>query len=125
MEFNKQTKQGAEGNCLNACISSILGCPIESIPECSDKVLWQKEINEWLSKEHSLYLISIPECIHEENIPYNSYYIRTGWTSRSREYTHACIYRNGELAFDPHPSNIGLDIATEGYIFLIQTFKNR
>ena len=52
------------------------------------------------------------------------YYLVTGETVRKT--THVCIYKDGKLYHDPHPSNVGLIIETHfEYIGKIMTDKQR
>ena len=103
------------GNCLIACIASILEEQIDEVPNIytfyglddpenteTENHLWFKIINLWLEKKHKKVLIKhkLGEETNEEFV------IMRGLLMRMKP--HTCIYRNenGKLLpyFDPHPT---------------------
>lgn len=106
----KQTRFGAAGNCLSACIASILGCPIELVDiSAALDDQWERSIN---SKLRSLgfCLVTIPW--NQSARVLSGIHIRHGMTVRCSEsmewLTHAVIYCGNELVHDPHPDNSGI-----------------
>lgn len=105
----KQTKFGKEGNCLEACIASLLEIDINSIP-CYKEKNWNVLLNEWLIKNHNCYLLPLDakEClISFRKIMKNTIYIASG--NSPRNMFHAVLYKNNKMIFDPHPSNEGIE----------------
>ena len=122
------------GNCLVACIASILGEPIDEIPNLytfyglddkenteTENHLWFKVINLWLEKKYKKTLVkhSLEEETHEQFV------IRRGLSMRGKP--HTCIFENreGNLVpyFDPHPTTEYL--SKQHYYYTIESvFKS-
>lgn len=107
----QQTRFGLDGNCLSACIASILGCPIEMVDLSA--VLdanWQRTINAKL-RDLGFCLVTI---LWKQSPPtaMSGIHIRHGLTKRSTEssecLTHAVIYDGSEMVHDPHPDKSGI-----------------
>lgn len=111
------------GNCLVACIASILEEPIDEVPNLytfyglEDDQLWFKVINMWLEKKHKKVLTkhSLDEETNE------SFVIMRGLSKRGKP--HTCIYENrsNQLVpyFDPHPTSEYL--SAEHYYYIIES----
>ncbi len=118
------------GNCLVACIASILGEPIDEVPNLytfyglddkenteTENHLWFKVINMWLEKKHKKVLTkhSLDEETNE------SFVIMRGLSKRGKP--HTCIYENrsNQLVpyFDPHPTSEYL--SAEHYYYTIES----
>lgn len=88
-----QTRTGADGNCLNACIASILELPLKSVPEFGDD--WMEDLNKFLATKGLSY----------RRVP--MYKKPSGYSTiegvSPRGGLHACVALDGELAWDPHP----------------------
>ena len=122
------------GNCLVACIASILGEPIDEIPNLytfyglddkenteTENHLWFKVINLWLEKKYKKTLVkhSLEEETHEQFV------IMRGLSMRGKP--HTCIFENreGNLVpyFDPHPTTEYL--SKQHYYYTIESvFKS-
>jgi hypothetical protein len=117
------------GNCLVACIASILEEPIDEVPNLytfygldepenteTEDHLWFKVINLWLDKKYKKVLIkhSLDEETQEEFV------IMRGLSKRLKP--HTCIFKNegGNLLphFDPHPTKEYL--STQHYYYTIE-----
>jgi len=130
---NSKGDMVVRGNCLAACIASLLEVPITEVPNLetlyaiSDtyyyEVLWK-----WLG--HLGYEISADDrfkCFHgdESKIEFkellkDKYYLVSG--KSPRDVQHICIYQNGKLVHDPHPTREG--ILTEEYFESIEFVAN-
>ena len=116
------------GNCLVACIASILEEPIDEIPNIytfynlgvkHDNVehdVWFQVINQWL-------ILKYNKCfkVHNKDVPtVQPYVIMRGLSKRSRP--HCVIYKNDDgllkPCFDPHPTMEYL--SQEQYYFTIE-----
>lgn len=120
------------GNCLVACIASILEEPIDEVPnlytfyglddnENTEDPLWFKVINLWLEKKYKKVLVkhSLEEETHEPFV------IMRGLSMRLKP--HTCIFENreGKLVpyFDPHPTKEYL--SKQHYYYTIESiFKS-
>lgn len=116
---NSKGEMVVRGNCLAACIASLLEMPITDVPNfevlygINDtyyyEVLWA-----WLG--HLGYEMGTDErysCFHgnESNSHFkqeltDKLYLVSGKSPRG--VYHICIYQNGTLVHDPHPTKEGL-----------------
>lgn len=120
-----QTRYGAPaGNCTEACIASILGVPLEDVPdlykECRREALdgnWFRVLNDWL-KPRGLALARVA-LLPDRGLPIylepNTLVIAGGpekTPAGPKPVGHYCIYRFGgdfELVHDPHEGWEGLE----------------
>jgi hypothetical protein len=102
----RQTKFYVEGvsrgNCQQAATASLLGLELDEVPNFMEQPegFWQSFYA--FLKRRGLYAFELgpnwaPDC----------YYLAYGPSSRG--VSHAVVYRDGELAFDPHPSDEGIE----------------
>lgn len=105
-----QTTYGShDGNCLSACLASILEVPIDDVPlflgaYWDDFLPWLKDRGLWVS----LYKA-------EDYVP-PGYSIAAGPSKRFAGKLHACVAFNGMIVHDPHPSRDGLPRGVEEYL---------
>lgn len=109
-----QTRFGAgAGNCLAACIASLLELPIEEvfdIPNGGHDSRYWEIVDEWLAAR-GLGLAYVTVRSGGEltgttvRIP-GTYYM--AWGQSPRGLAHSVIYSRGELAHDPHPDRTGI-----------------
>lgn len=120
MKAVKQTKFGnPEGNCLAACIASLLECDLDEVPNQAtakrDGKHWFDLYNDFL-RDRGLGLVlvdtPVPVCV-----PKDCYYIASGQSARG--LMHSVIHLNGELVHDPHPDGTGIR-AIEDYLFIVR-----
>lgn len=122
-----------KGNCLPACIASILEIPIDDLPNfCAKKgTNWITDTAEWLHLHGwSMFYFSLnPRRKRKDgrvnadwhfNIPRDALYIAGGKSPRGN-WNHACIYRDNELIHDPHPDGTGLVGNPIDYTILVPT----
>lgn len=111
-EIIHDPENGIYGDCMRACIASLLELPISEIPHflhdnCKHDI-FQKRIGDFLfSKGYSLL------CLDEFEVQnFHFYYqegihhIISGYTERGTY--HAVIGLDGKVIHDPHPSKLGL-----------------
>lgn len=114
------TDQSVHGNCLAACLASLLELPLADVPaleEMGDE--WFNAMFQFLNQHGYDYLgtkYTGPssnrfwwEFLLEAQPGVDGYFIVGGkspraWVTRG----HAVIYKDGVLAHDPHPSCAGL-----------------
>lgn len=95
---------GAHGNCLSACLASLLDIPVENTPTFYGKD-WGVELIKFLDENGCDFngCASFAEIEKETGI--DGFVIVGGGSPRGLSCGHAVIYKNGEPYFDPHPSN--------------------
>jgi hypothetical protein len=108
MRPQKQTILHSEkenGNCLQACIASLLDMPIDDVPHFADHrgSDWFDKMNEWLIKQG--YWVLVISGWDNEFTPHG-YCIANGISPRG--VMHSVIAKDGKVYFDPHPSDDGI-----------------
>jgi len=94
------------GNCLAACVASLLELPLWMVPPFEDmfgRGDHTSRMIEWLNRMFSL------ELIWEDGHPVDElpeFYIAIGKSPRGVH--HAVIYSKGEMVHDPHFSDAGI-----------------
>lgn len=115
-----QTVFGADGNCLPACVASILELDIAEVPNfCAGQFdgSWLRRMADWLAERgFSAVHVSVgdrdPGATHDpEGLAIIAEWLKTrrvglaivsGYTARGR--SHSTVWRDGDLVHDPHPS---------------------
>lgn len=99
-----QTTFAPAGNCLSACIASILEIPIESIPTFATSLRSTQlhQVREWLDTL-GYRLIFLPSGF---NMNFPGYYIAGGPSKRG--VSHAIVMHGPNVIHDPHPSRAGI-----------------
>lgn len=105
------------GNCLAACIASLLELPITEVPNVevlfdadnptfyySTLQIWLKSKGYQIKEDNRFKIFHWGGAIEPETT--DKYYLVTGVSPRGVK--HVCIYKNGKLVHDPHPSQEGL-----------------
>jgi hypothetical protein len=115
-----QTKFGKpHGNCLTACIASILECTIEELPDLGDAEMrgehWFKVLNYGL-RPMGLGIILV-EQPGAPCVPDDCHYIACGPSERGLQ--HCVVHRYGEMVHDPHPSRVGIKAITD-WVFIVK-----
>lgn len=117
-----------KGNCLVACVASVLDLPsLDGIPHFIDaERAWFSVLHRFLVQHdcemHGSFYFSQGDWNELLNRSHgiDGFFITCGRSPRGEWVTggHAVIYRNGELAHDPHPSGDG--ILTIEYSLMIE-----
>lgn len=104
IDQTRMAGQGAGGNCVQACVASMLELAIEDVPHFLEIAPrpdhWELAFDDWLEMRG---IISVRMQGH---YIFEGFYLATGATARGTR--HMCVYRDGYLAHDPHPSKSGL-----------------
>jgi hypothetical protein len=107
---------GLHGNCLSAVLASLLHLPIETVPVFSDPDHWLKDLNAWL-RPYGLAYLSFPDTTFDLTL--SNFGIKGlmheigGMSTRWKDVGHSCVAEDGQVVFDPHPSNDGLNAGVE------------
>lgn len=120
MKRIKQTRLGdKEGNCLEACLASLLELGIDNVPVCGDKENWFEILNNWLIFEFGLYMVVMK--IRPQFVP-KGYHMIWGEGPRYKDVDHSVVGLHGKIIFDPHPSNEGL-VKKNEYVVLARLIR--
>lgn len=99
--------QGRKGNCLQAAIASIVERPLSEVPHFAaieDDTWWDQTCKFLNDNGYNIFDCSKEELPHiKEN-----FVLVVGKSPRGVGVNHSVIYKNGELAHDPHPSHKGV-----------------
>ncbi len=94
---------------IGNCFSTVIACLMDfNNPEDVIQIQeyynqdWVSILLKWLSERGWIWE---PIDWHLYN---GKYYLVVGNTVRSQNVRHVCVYLNGELYWDPHPSGVGL-----------------
>jgi hypothetical protein len=92
-----QTRTGERGNCMRACLASILELPLAVVPEFDQRTdeLFYADINRWL-RGKALEYRQVPLTV--KPIGYSTI---EGASPRGGQ--HGCVAKDGVLVWDPHP----------------------
>ena len=115
----QQTKfhsDSQKGNCLAACIASLLEISLNQVPEFEemDREDWQSALLDFLLNRGKTLSILYDEVDFKLEEAGDSCYIANGRSPRDLDVRHAVIFKNGKLEFDPHPSGDGI-LTEESY----------
>jgi hypothetical protein len=115
-------KKGVIGNCLQACVASLLDLPLEEIPHFT----WY--MSEWANRLYIFldgrgYKFNGTRNIKHDGVSWlkdfkgiDGYIIVGGGSPRGIWNGHAVIYKDGEPFFDPHPDNTFLTSEEDVYV---------
>ncbi len=97
------------GNCLSACVASILEMPTEAVPLSGNGEDWWPRLLGWLV-DRGLSATKI-----EGRSPPRGYAIAFGPSPRLPGQGHTCVAYDGAVVHDPHPSRAGI-LGVEHYV---------
>ncbi len=91
-----------DGDCLRACIASVLELPLGDVPDYSRGDMGDRYAK-WLGRFNLTLMtvalrpdVSLPDCYHLVEGP-----------SRNGKDVHVAVGRNGEIVHDPDPTSRG------------------
>lgn len=95
-----QDRVGEDGNCLSACLASILEVPLQTVPDFAAETETDEEflsaVDAWLAKKGLRYR----QVALGDAAPVGWHTVE-GLSPRGGQ--HACVAKNGALMWDPHP----------------------
>lgn len=127
-EFIHAPEVGQYGDCQRAVIASLLDLPISEVPhflqeaQGDPNIYWEK-LQTFVRSHGFAYLtVHAQSGISFFGDDGDVYHEISGPSPRGNGVSHAVVGRNGEVAFDPHPSRAGLagDPATWEHAYLVR-----
>lgn len=114
-----QSRVGLDGTCFRACLASILDLKESQVPDFGEEG-WIEEANEFLAK-HGLKYRRVPVTLAKPD----GYSTIEGVSPRGG--LHACVAKDGELVWDPHPVelNDGQGLVEPRYWGLLEPLLGR
>ncbi len=120
-----QTTLGEDkGNCMSACIASMLEMPIREVPTFLDKETWVRDLNDWLH-QYGLFYLEIKWNPFPIQLSAPVLCIASGKSPRGN-FLHCVIGKikpvslykaDMELIHDPHPNREWLiDVQDVGFL---------
>jgi len=113
------------GNCFEACIASLLECPLHAVPDFPrDNGDFIEAVQRWLSSTENMFYCRVP--VDEDSdaaaafVTGDVWHVIEGVSERGGQ--HACVGLNGRLVHDPHPGGHGL-VKVESFGFLASRMK--
>lgn len=91
-----------DGNCLQACLASVLELPLSAVPNLIARDDWWKAMNAWLTVERGLELMAFPVGEWKPT----GLHLTSGAGSRNME--HVVVSHRGRMVHDPHVAGKGL-----------------
>lgn len=119
------------GNCFAAAIASLVEKPITEVPNVEtlfdvDGVSWYGVMDSWLRANGFEIITNNDYKVFHNPSEYNDdarnilidsltgkYYMASGMSPRG--VMHVCIYKDGVMVHDPHPTREGIDESTISY----------
>lgn len=95
---------GRPGNCLQAAVASLLDLDLDEVPHFVEHDDWLERLRDFCIAHGYRPLMRPPTA----TVPYGM-----AWGPSERGVRHAVVWRDGEIAWDPHPSRAGLLETTE------------
>ena len=122
-----QDKFGLGGNCLSACIASLLELPLSEVPSFHGdfpentaednpeavQVFWANVHRFLNARGYGMFHMDIDS---PEDLKFMSGYFLIGGKS-PRGYSHSVIYTKEGLAHDPHPEGGGVEMSTISIVY--------
>ncbi len=101
------------GNCLQACLATVLGLPLEDVPHFvhlyGDE--WLQEMQKWL-RPRGLGVMRAEEGTKPEG-----FQLMNGQSPRG-DFGHVIVSQDGQHYHDPHPSREGVVGEVYYYVFI-------
>lgn len=112
-------ENGIHGNCFSAVLASLLHLKIEDVPVFINPNSWRNELNQWL-RQYGLAYVELGDFKDyiEANSIVGLWHETAGTTTRFDDVLHACVGKDCEVVFDPHPNATGLKEITGTGVFI-------
>lgn len=121
MRPQAQTIFGRDGNCLAACVATLFGVDLADVPHfCElDDGSWHRRLVEWCRPRnvYPLYFMAKGKDVWAHWCAPGQVVIVEGRSPRG--YPHRCLYRDGELFWDPHRDASGIEAVETVFVFTV------
>jgi hypothetical protein len=87
-----------KGNCLVACIASILELDIEDVPDFREKDVWYNQYQNWFRMNSYEFQVTSEE-------PKEKYYIAQYPSCVFKGKSHVVVASEGKIVHDPNPNS--------------------
>lgn len=127
---------GKIGDCMRACIASVLELPTEAVPHFVEEhgEAWFIHAYNWLEargygilkvlgdffRQGEYWKLELQTVLWAEGIPCIAVGASPRVDRNGDAMRHAVVWLNGKLAHDPHPSGDGIVGSPEFFLFLIK-----
>ncbi len=103
-------ENGTWGDCMRACVASLLDLPITTVPHFfdggCDSQEFDRRVADFLGR-HGLVEFSMPaDAARRAHFTRDLYHLMYGYSDRGT--FHAVVALNGLVVHDPHPSKAGI-----------------
>jgi hypothetical protein len=109
--FYRDPTPESRGNCQQAATASILGLELEDVPN-----FIEAPEGFWESFDQFVESRGFYGWLMEPQYAPDGLYLAYGPSARG--VSHACVYRDGHLEWDPHPSRAGLLKVTSVHVLV-------
>lgn len=103
----------SRGNCFSASVAGLLKLPIDTIPQLvtTEDESWQEQFNGWLRQFGLAWFPMAGDDLASECQQYGISGLWSEMSGQSPRFEggHSCVAKDGRLAWDPHPSQSGLE----------------
>ena len=109
--------EGKTGDCLRACVASIIELPIENVPHFALHQNWLRLLQSWAFDTHNVHVVYL--SLLPKSTPYTdefTLWIASGISRRGTR--HAVVYKGNRMIWDPHPDKTGLVEVDHAILFV-------
>ena len=122
---NQTILNSENGDCMRACVASVLEWPLNSVPNFMEDGPdhFNDRLDEWAGKHG----ITILDVRIEDEAAFlrafrNTYLIAFGQSPRF-DCNHAVVYKGNKMVHDPHPSKEGIKDLQGVSLFVISDYR--
>lgn len=98
--FKAEVGDSEAGNCMAACVASILEIPLDHVPNFAQYENWVDILTTWFFTQK--YVVEV------DDKPRQDLYSLVGGPSPRGSWGHAVVFYGDEMVHDPHPSGDGI-----------------
>lgn len=118
-----ETRWGA-GNCLQACLASILELPLDSTPNfVAEESDWLGALAKWLQSQFAMGVLLLKLGDDPSSTRPQGYCIASGPTHGYLK--HSVVWLDGHIVHDPHPARPGLKGIDDLLVFTVPNPASR
>ena len=116
-----QTKTGKYGNCMSACLATVLELPIEMVPNFYEAIDDKDDAAQWWAavasflQPFNLGITTLQFQNPDDFTRLPGIFIVAGTSPRG--LSHATVWQNGAMIHDPHPDGGGIKIETVDFLY--------